>query len=79
MQQTEATPNPPPLWSLRSRNLLLGRSIHNYIIEREGGLPLNHYLDSAEWIFRKLLQGDIASWKTVIVAYGIHGRGEDAL
>ncbi|XP_042417981.1 putative pentatricopeptide repeat-containing protein At3g01580 [Zingiber officinale] len=74
-------------------NLLLGRSIHAYVIRRELGLPLNNYLGnalltmyakcgsirSAELIFRNLVQRDIISWNAMIAAYGIHGQGEDAL
>lgn len=74
-------------------NLPQGRCLHAYIIRRDLGLafdiPLGNALltmyakcgsiSNAEWVFRHLPGRDIISWNAMIAAYGMHGRGEDAL
>ncbi|XP_010257236.1 PREDICTED: pentatricopeptide repeat-containing protein At3g12770-like [Nelumbo nucifera] len=70
-----------------------GRSIHAYTIRRKFNMTFDMYLGNAlvtmyarcgslknaEMIFRHLPRKDIISWNAMIAAYGIHGRGKDAL
>ncbi|OAY65067.1 Pentatricopeptide repeat-containing protein DOT4, chloroplastic [Ananas comosus] len=70
-----------------------GKCLHGYIVRRElgfssdiqvGNALLTMYakcgsLSNAENIFRNLAAKDIISWNAMIAAYGMHGRGDDAL
>lgn len=74
-------------------HLMQGKCLHGYIVRRElgfssdiqlGNALLTMYakcgsLSNAENIFRNLAAKDIISWNAMIAAYGMHGRGEDAL
>lgn len=70
-----------------------GRSFHAYISRREMDLDgdiclanalLTMYakcgsLEEAQKVFRNIKKKDVISWNAMIAAYGMHGRGKDAL
>ncbi|XP_020590615.1 pentatricopeptide repeat-containing protein At2g13600-like [Phalaenopsis equestris] len=77
----------------RMADLPKGRSLHTYIRRREMNLDsdtclanalLTMYakcgsLEDAKKIFRNLKKKDVISWNAMIAAYGMHGKGNDAV
>ncbi|XP_031477883.1 pentatricopeptide repeat-containing protein At4g14170 [Nymphaea colorata] len=67
-----------------------GRSVHGWVVRRfsRWGLSLgNALLDMyvkngnfrvAGYLFDEMPERDVVSWSTMVVGYGIHGRGEEA-
>ncbi|CAN6443441.1 unnamed protein product [Victoria cruziana] len=67
-----------------------GRSVHGWVVRRfaRWGLSLgNALLDMyvkngdfrvAGYLFEEMPERDVVSWSTMIVGYGVHGRGEEA-